>query len=196
MTATQADLLLTGGWTVDRWKELPEYPRYELIDGWLALLDRPAVYQFPLVDVCKALDAECPPDLLAVHRISLEVDARSRPCPDVVVLKTDHSDRSPVPIADAVLVFEVVPPDWNVRDLFVKETVYGRAGVPHYWLLDRSEPAGFTLMVLRPDGKGRFDVVESTHDVFTTTEPYPVTIDLPALTTRWRKRWERIRPRG
>jgi len=56
--------------------------------------------------------------------------------------------------------------------------------------------AGFTMMVLRPGAGGRFDIVETTHDVFTTDVPYPVTIDLPTLTAEWNETWEGIRSRN
>jgi hypothetical protein len=193
MTESRGDLLVTGGWTVDMVAALPGRPRYELVDGWLMLVDRPPVFQFPLVELMRALDEHCPPELMPVHRIPLEVDERSQPCPDVVVLKEGRLDRCPVPIEDALLIGEILPPDWHFRDLQSKERLYARAGVPLYWLLDRSEPAGFTLMVFRLEANGRYDLVESTHGTFTTTEPYPITLDLPTLTAMWRKRWERIR---
>ncbi|GIE93643.1 Uma2 family endonuclease [Paractinoplanes rishiriensis] len=186
-----------GDWTVDELVRAPNDRRYELIDGCLVPVDHPPIFQFPMLDLGRALEAECPPDLVVLPRIPLRVDARSQPCPDVVVLQPDHLDRSPVPIADAVLVCEVVAPDWHFRDQNAKTGIYARAGVTDYWLVDRSEPAGFTLMVFRPRAKGGgFDMVDSTHDVFSTKRPYPVTIDLPTLTERWRKRWERIRSAG
>ena len=55
---------------------------------------------------------------------------------------------------------------------------------------------GIVLSAFRPGPGGDYDMVASTRQVFATDVPYPVTIDLPALTARRDAILQAIRPRG
>jgi hypothetical protein len=66
--------------------------------------------------------------------------------------------------------------------MYAKAKVYAAAGVENYWVLDPLFEDGIVLSQFRPGPSGDYEMVGSTKDVFRTDVPFPVTIDLPALT--------------
>ena len=173
-------------WTVDDLASLPADLRYELIDGRLILPSPTAIHQDIGVRILMALEVDCPSDLMPVVDLSLEIDYRNEPRPDVVVIRPDHADITPLPVADAVLAVEVISPGSHFRDMYAKAKVYARAGVASYWVVDPLFEDGIVLTEFRPGENGVYEIVTSTNKVFTTDVPYPVTIDLPKLTERRR----------
>ena len=170
-------------WTVDDLASLPGDLRYELVDGRLILPSPTAIHQDIALEVLLALRAQCPPGLLVVYDLSLEVGSRNEPRPDVVVIRPDHADVTPLPVQDAVLAVEVVSTWSLIRDMYAKATVYAGAGVGSYWVIQPTADAT-VLTEFRPGDNGAYDIFRSTDKIFTTDLPYPVTIDLPGLTAR------------
>ena len=74
-------------WTVDDLAELPKDLPYELINGRLIVPSPTALHQDLCVDVLLALDVNCPPEFLVSIDLSLQVDRRNEPRPDVVVIR-------------------------------------------------------------------------------------------------------------
>jgi len=144
-----------------------------------------AMHQDLGIEVMLALRSSCPPDLLVVTDLSLKSDPRNEPRPDVVVVGLHHLRRSPLPVEDAVLAVEVISPASHFRDLYAKSRVYAKAGIAQYWVIDPTFKDGFVLTQYLRGPTGEYEVAVSTNKVFSTDEPYPVTIDLPALTARW-----------
>ncbi|MDG4785569.1 Uma2 family endonuclease [Micromonospora sp. WMMD1102] len=131
-----------------------------------------------------ALEANCPPEYVVGIDLSMRVDRRNEPRPDVVALRREHVTRSPVPVRDAVIAVEVISPDSTFQDMYDKARVYGHAGVPTYWVVDPlHERMTLTEFVLGPTGE--YEPAAHTDDVFDTERPWKVTVDLPALTSRW-----------
>ena len=54
-----------------------------------------------------------------------------------------------LPVTDVVLAVEVLSPNSAGDDLILKRHQYGRAGIPHRWIVDQRQR---TLTVLRHDG--------------------------------------------
>jgi Uma2 family endonuclease len=183
-------------WTVDDLATLPKDLLYELIDGRLILPSPTAIHQDIGVEVLLALRLQCPPDLMPVVDLSLKVNYRNEPRPDVVVISFDHADISPVPVADAVLAVEVISPHSQFRDMYAKAKVYAAAGVANYWVIDPLHDDGIVLTEFRPGAGGDYEIFTSTRQIFSTDVPYPVTLDLPALTARRRAVLERARTIG
>ena len=183
-------------WTVDDLATLPKDLRYELIDGRLILPSPTAIHQNIGVRVLLALEADCPPGYMVVTDLSLRIDARNEPRPDVVVISLDHANVSPVPVEDVLLAVEVISPDSHFRDNYAKAKVYAAAGVANYWVIDPLLEEGVVLSAFHPGPRGDYDMVISTRQVFATDVPYPVTIDLPALTARRDAILEATRSKG
>jgi Uma2 family endonuclease len=181
-------------WTVDDLASLPKDLRYELIDGRLLLPSPTALHQDIGVRVLMALEVACPPDLMVVLDLSLKVDRRNEPRPDVLVIKPDHVNVTPLPVHDAVLVVEVISAGSHFRDMYAKTKIYAAAGVEHYWVIDPLFEDGMVLTHFRRGDSGEYELVTSTDGVFVTDVPYPVTVDLPELTQRRKAMLERARP--
>jgi Uma2 family endonuclease len=183
---TALDLPDKQDWTVDDLASLPKDLRYELIDGRLLLPSPTAIHQDIGVRVLLALEVGCPPDLKVFVDLSLKVDHRNEPRPDVVVVRPGRLDVTPLPIEDAVLAVDVISPGSHFRDMYAKAKVYAAAGVASYWVIDPLFEDGMVLSEFRPSPNGDYELVSSTNQIFTTDVPFPVTIDLPALTERRR----------
>jgi hypothetical protein len=90
--------------------------------------------------------------------------------------------RSPAPIEGALLLVEVVSPTSHWRDMHAKAKVFAAAGVEHYWVVDPTFKSGVVLTEFRIGDDGRYDIATSTNKIFTTDVPFPITVDVPALT--------------
>jgi Uma2 family endonuclease len=173
-------------WTVDDLAELPPDLPYELVNGRLILTSPDFVHQFVCGELLVALQQGCPAGHAPVIDLSLDVGRYSEPRPDVVVMDTSHVDQHPPPVEDAILAVEVVSKDSKVRDVYDKAGMYAGAGVKHYWVIDPlSDKISLAEHVLEPRPRPRrYTIARQTTDVFTTDRPYPITVDLPALTAR------------
>ncbi|MET8091269.1 Uma2 family endonuclease [Micromonospora sp. NPDC005220] len=170
-------------WTVDDLGDLPKDLPYELINGRLILPSPTALHQDLCVEILLALRINCPPEYLVSIDLSMRVDRRNEPRPDVVAIRREHADRSPVPVEDALLAVEVISPTSVFRDMYDKARVYAHAGVQTYWVVDPlRERMTLTEFVLGP--KGEYEAAAHTDDVFVTERPWKVAVDLPALTAR------------
>jgi Uma2 family endonuclease len=66
---------------------------------------------------------------------SSRLDTRSEPEPDIAILRSLPTGRTPPPVEDVVLVIEVSDTSL-MYDLNVKAPLYARAGIPEYWVAD------------------------------------------------------------
>jgi Uma2 family endonuclease len=169
-------------WTVGDLVHLPKDLRYELIDGRLVLPSPTVFHQRICIELANMLRPRCPPEFDAVIDVSLEVDWRNEPRPDVVVVRKALGFRSPVPIEGSLLLVEVVSPTSHFRDMNAKWKLFASAGVQSYWVVDPTFTGGVVLTEFRLGERGQYDTVASTNRVFTTDVPFPITIDVPALT--------------
>jgi Uma2 family endonuclease len=174
-------------WTVDDLKDLPEDLNYELVNGRLILPSPTAIHQDIAVRVKLALEEHCPETHVVSTDQSLAIDYKNEPRPDVVVMPAEHIDVSPVPVAGSLLAVEVVSASQTVREMVDKAKAYAIAKIPYYWIIDsHDEQLSLTELILDP-ATGRYQLGEATIGVFETDQPFPVTIDLPALSTRYAK---------
>ena len=170
-------------WTVDDLGDLPKDLPYELINGRLIVPSPTALHQDLCVRLLLALEVNCPAEYLVSIDLSMRVDRRNEPRPDVVAIRREHADRSPVPVEDALLAVEVVSPSSTFRDLYDKARVYARAGVRTYWVVDPLHDR-MTLTEYVLSASGEYEVAAHTEDLFVTERPWKVSVDLPALTVR------------
>jgi Uma2 family endonuclease len=168
-------------WTVDDLADLPPDFRYELINGRLVASSPSGAHQGLTTDIAVALRADCPSDFVVRVDQPLRVDRRSELRPDVVAVRAGPAGRTPVAVEDVVLAVEILSPDWTYGRTYAKTRIYMEAGVADYWIID---PTGekITLTSVLPQPGVR--VGAHTADVFRADRPWPVTLDLPALTRR------------
>ncbi|MFI5927472.1 Uma2 family endonuclease [Micromonospora sp. NPDC051543] len=142
-----------------------------------------AVHQDLCVRLLLAVEVNCPPEYLVSIDLSMRVDRRNEPRPDVVVIRRKHAGRSPVPVEDVLLAVEVVPSPFVFRDMYDKAKVYAHAGIRSYWVVDPSQER-VTLTEYALGANREYEQVAHTEDLFVTERPWKVSVDLPALTSR------------
>jgi len=171
-------------WTVDDLKDLPKDFRYELVNGRLIVPSPTAMHQDIAHRVKSALEEHCPDGYVVSTDQSLAIDVKNEPRPDVVVMPAEHFDVSPVPVAGSLLVVEVISATQTVREMVDKARAYSSAKIGHYWIIDPlREQIELIEMILDDAGRG-YDYGEATAGVFRTQQPFPVVLDLPALSKR------------
>jgi Uma2 family endonuclease len=170
-------------WTVDDLGDLPPDLPYELVNGRLIFPSPAPLHQFICGRVMFALETHCPVDYFVSMDQSLSVDRRNEPRPDVVAIRVEKANRSPVPVQDALLAVEVISPDSTIRDRHEKVRLYANAGVPAYWVIDPlRERVTFTEFLLSP--KGGYEPSVETDGLLTIDRPWKVTLDLPGWSRR------------
>ncbi|MFY1637851.1 Uma2 family endonuclease [Solwaraspora sp. WMMB335] len=65
--------------------------------------------------------------------------------PDLVVWSKPQSDAVWLPVADVLLVVEIVSPGSEGTDMITKRNEYAAAGIPQYWIVDQ-DPAQTVTM--------------------------------------------------
>lgn len=80
---------------------------------------------------------------------------------------------------DVVVVVEIVSPDSKRTDYVTKHGEYADAGIPHYWIVDLSEPV--SLVACHQAGELGYQDAPAMTGVIQTTEPFPVKLDLDRL---------------
>ncbi|MFC4131034.1 Uma2 family endonuclease [Hamadaea flava] len=174
-------------WTVDDLQDLPENLNYELVNGRLILPSPTFTHQEIAIRVKLALDEHCPQTHVVSTDQSIAIDNENEPRPDVVVIPVEHIDVSPVPVAGSLLAVEIVSASQSFREMADKATAYAIANIPHYWIIDSQEEQLYLAEMALDSQTGEYRRIGATTGVFKTEQPYPVTIDLPALSTRYAK---------
>ena len=183
---TVADYLALG--------EDPDGVRYELQEGNLIVSPKPVPeHQIALNELMYQLRDHVPADLRPV--VDVDVDLRLVPpaapgtvrAPDIVVVTRAGLARrrheGGVLRADEIRVaIEIVSPGSRRVDKVFKRSEYADAGIPHYWVVDLGEPDE-RISLTAHHLAGEFGYMDPGPVVgtFTTTEPFPVRIDLDAL---------------
>lgn len=181
-------------WTVDDLAELPPDLNYELINGRLTLPSPTLGHQDVMFRVWQALDLHCPPEFVVGGDQSLEIDRRNEPRPDVVIVRSIHYNRTPVPVEDAILTVEIVSQHSQFRDMVEKSQVYAKAGIPRYWIIDQLQDlVRLSEKILDPGTRTYRDGITTT-DRFEVDDPWPIVIDLPVITARRNAILEQAKP--
>lgn len=104
--------------------------------------------------------------------------------PDLLVVRRSARERvrregGIIRAAEVVVVAEFVSPGSRRTDYVLKRADYADAGIPHYWIVDLDDPVSLVACHLA----GELGYVDggAAAGVFTTTEPFPVRLDLDAL---------------
>jgi Uma2 family endonuclease len=176
--------------TLEEFIELPEdhSRRYELQEGILIVSPRAnSLRQRVVFRLMTMLNSQLSPEWEAVGDVEMITEPgfpASVRVPDVVVVREKLvSTAAPRFTADEVLLaVEIISPGSHRTDTLVKPVEYANAGIPHYWVIDLNEP----LSLAAYDQAGDFGYQEApaVTGTFTTIEPFPLQVDLTALTRR------------
>jgi Uma2 family endonuclease len=173
------------GWFADDLDHLPEAPRHtELIDGALVFMMSPqrAWHGRLIHALVNALAAQAPAGVEVEPQMTIRLDTRNRPEPDVVAATASYDpDRTFYTPDQVLLVVEVVSPESAHRDRTVKLRKYAEAGIAHYWRIEDecSLPVVHTYEL---DVPTRAYVATGIHrGTLSVVAPFAVTIELDKL---------------
>ncbi|NEC08760.1 Uma2 family endonuclease [Streptomyces sp. SID7909] len=180
-----------GGWTADDLDTLPNLPPHtELIDGSLVFACPQTVFHSRAVSFFSGhLLSSAPPGLESVARFTIDIDRSNRPEPDIVVVRADAVEslrQTRFPASSVLLAIEVVSDDSVTRDRETKPVKYARAKIPHYWRVEEQNGRTVVYVFELEPTTGAYTSTGIFHDRMKVSVPFPVDLDLSAITPRRR----------
>lgn len=174
------------GWFAEVLDHLPEAPRHtELIDGALVFMMSPQrSWRGRLVTaLTTTLMAQAPAGLEVERKMTIRLDARNRPEPDLLLTDLPYDPDRTWYAPDAVqLVVEVVSPESAHRDRTVKLRKYAEAGIPHYWCIEDEEGAPVVHAYELDGPTGVYAPAGIFRGALRRRVPFEINLDLDALT--------------
>lgn len=175
------------GYTVDDLFTLPDLPPHtELIDGSLVFVSPQRDFHSTMIDLLvTGLRSTAPPEVKIRREMTVVLDRRNGPEPDVSVVRTEAvtgPDVTRYQAADVLLAVEVVSPDSEARDREAKPHKYATAGIPHFWLVEMTgtdQHPVVRVYELDPVTKA-YALTGIHHDRLKTGVPFPVDLDISA----------------
>ncbi|MEU0057751.1 Uma2 family endonuclease [Streptomyces sp. NPDC006334] len=176
------------GYTVDDLLTLPDLPPHtELIDGSLVLVSPQRWFHFTAIDLLvTGLRRTLPPDLKVAREMTVVLDRRNGPEPDISVIKAaarKGPDQTYFEAEDVILAVEVISPESEARDRLTKTHKYAAAGIRYYWLVEMTgsnrHPAIEVFEL--SDDTGSYRQTGSYGDRIKVDQPYPIDIDLTEI---------------
>jgi Uma2 family endonuclease len=183
MAAPWNDHLLT----LEEYDALPEdnSRHYELHEGVLIVTPRAIpLHQKVAYHLQVALDAHLSDDWEIFQDVEVVLRSVFPPivrAPDLVIVSAEAAEANPPRFApdQVLLAVEIISPGSRNTDTITKPAEYAAAGIPHYWVIDLESPLSLTVFHLVGDlGYQRAPAVTGR---FTTSEPFPLDIDLTSL---------------
>ncbi|MEW1721415.1 Uma2 family endonuclease [Streptomyces sp. NPDC093109] len=173
------------GYTVDDLFTLPGLPRHtELIDGSLVFASPRRRFHTDMTDLLvTGLRRTAPPELKVRREMTVVIDRRNGPEPDVSVVRAKavtSSDQTSYPAADVLLAVEVVSPDSEARDRTAKPLKYAAAGIPYFWLVEVAGSDKHPIVrtyELDPVSKS-YVPIGIFHNQLKTSAPFTVDLDI------------------
>ncbi|MER5373658.1 Uma2 family endonuclease [Streptomyces sp. NPDC002553] len=176
------------GYTVDDLLTLPDLPPHtELIDGSLVLVSPQRWFHVTAIDLLvTGLRRTLPPDLKVAREMTVVLDRRNGPEPDISVIKAaarKGPDQTYFEAEDVILAVEVISPESEARDRLTKTHKYAAAGIRYYWLVEMTgsnrHPAIEVFEL--SDDTGSYRQTGSYGDRIKVDQPYPIDIDLTEI---------------
>ncbi|MFI7403360.1 Uma2 family endonuclease [Streptomyces sp. NPDC049541] len=176
------------GYTVDDLLTLPDLPPHtELIDGSLVLVSPQRYFHFAAIDLLvTGLRRTMPSDLKVAREMTVVLDRRNGPEPDVSVIKAAAKKgltQTYFEGKDVVLAVEVISPESEARDRLTKTHKYAAAGIQHYWLVEMSGPDDHPVVEVfeLSAATGAYRSAGTYRDRIKVDKPYPIDIDLTEI---------------
>jgi Uma2 family endonuclease len=163
--------------TVEDMESMPDDEfRYELDDGVLIVSPAPSsLHQLAVLRLAQILDIACPPELVVLPGVGVNISRFQHRVPDVAVVRADSMD-TVFQEQPPALAVEVASPRTRLYDRNRKKQVYEQFGIASYWIVepDRAKPE---LMVFELR-EGRYQEVArvAEDEPFRAVLPFPVTV--------------------
>ncbi|MFE6285663.1 Uma2 family endonuclease [Streptomyces sp. NPDC057877] len=173
------------GWVAEDLDRLPEAPRHtELIDGALVFMMSPQRWWHGhlVTMLAVALMEQAPSDVRVGREMTIRLDERNRPEPDLLLTTAAYAkDRTWFTPDEVQLAIEVVSPESAHRDRTVKLRKYAEAGIPHYWCVEEEHGAP-VVHVYELDGPtGVYAPAGIFRGTLKRPVPFEISLDLDKL---------------
>ncbi|AJT64967.1 Uma2 family endonuclease [Streptomyces chattanoogensis] len=176
------------GYTVDDLLTLPDLPPHtELIDGSLVFVSPQRDFHSIVIDLLvNGLRSTVPPELKVRREMTVVIDRRNGPEPDVSVVRAAavrSRTQTHFQVRDVMLAGEVVSPESEARDRDTKPHKYANAGIPYFWRIEMGGVDDHPVVhVFELDAEARVYVPTGTHhNRLKLSVPYDIDIDLTAI---------------
>ncbi|MBY8883197.1 Uma2 family endonuclease, partial [Actinacidiphila acidipaludis] len=133
-----------------------------------------------------SLRTQTPADLRVGREMTIVVNKRNRPEPDVTVVRRDAVSEAGNETAfhaeDVVLAIEVVSPESEARDTHRKPQLYAEAGIRHFWRVEQGNGRRPIVYAYELDPvTAAYVPVGIFHDRLKLPAPFTIDIDLAAI---------------
>ncbi|MFF7713585.1 Uma2 family endonuclease [Streptomyces sp. NPDC087659] len=175
------------GCTVEDLLTLPGLPPHtELIDGNLVFACPQCCFHSLAIDLLvHGLRSTAPPELRVVREMTVVLDKRNGPEPDVSVVRAAAArsrEQTYFQVRDVLLAVEVVSPDSEARDTDTKPHKYAGAGIPYFWRVEMAGDEQPVVHVFELDKESRVYVPGGTfRDRLKVSVPFGIDIDLAGI---------------
>ncbi|MFE3142311.1 Uma2 family endonuclease [Streptomyces scopuliridis] len=178
-----------GGWTADDLDRLPNLPPHtELIDGSLVFVSPQTLFHSRAVSFFEwQLQSLAPSDWEVVRELTIDIDPQNRPEPDVMVVDSEEvrdETQTRFPAESVLLTVEVVSTESMSRDRETKPAKYARVKIPHYWRVENQDGRAVVYAFELEPATGVYVCTGIFHDRMKVSVPFPVDLDLTAITPR------------
>lgn len=177
-----------GGFTAEDLDRLPDLPPHtELIDGRLVFVSPQKYFHSLAVSLLEyALRSQVSAELRVIRDMSVVLGKRNRPEPDIMLVRaaavTAAAEETSFRAEDAVLVAEVVSPDSEERDRDTKPRKYARAGITHFWRVEKGPGRRPVVYVYELDpATAQYALTGIHHDRLVLSAPFALDIDLTEI---------------
>ncbi|WP_128379092.1 Uma2 family endonuclease [Streptomyces cavernae] len=179
------------GWTADDLDRIPGLPPHtELLDGSLVFMSPQTAFHARCMRLMEnTLLAQAPSHLDVLREMTIKLDTKNRPEPDILVFPLEANTGSRQTWyrpEDVLLAVEVVSADSRERDREVKPRKYAAAGVPHFWRVEEDEDKGLPVVYVyeRDPATEVYGLTGIFHDRLKVSVPFDIEIDLTAINRR------------
>ncbi|MGP3962507.1 Uma2 family endonuclease [Nonomuraea sp. 3N208] len=175
-----------GGFVAEDLDHIPDLPAHtELIDGSLVFVSPQASFHMRVVSLLESeIRRAAPKDLRVRREMSVILDKRQRPEPDLFVIPASAEERSRqtfYPGQDLILAVEVVSPESEVRDRKRKPTLYAEAGIPHFWRVEDDSDKAIVYVYELDPATSAYALTGIHHERVKVTVPFDLDIDLTEI---------------
>ncbi|GAA1989410.1 Uma2 family endonuclease [Catenulispora subtropica] len=174
------------GYTAEDLDRIPDLPPHtELIDGSLVFVSPQSMFHMAVIDGLRdELRRQAPDGLVVMREMTITLAPRQRPEPDLSVV-TEAAfrglEQTDLPVAEAILVVEVVSQESEIRDRERKPQLYAAAGIPDFWRIE-NEAGEPVVHAHELASDGTYHLVAVHRGLLKTSRPFPLEIDLTGLT--------------
>ncbi|WP_067815236.1 Uma2 family endonuclease [Actinomadura kijaniata] len=175
------------GWTADHLDELPPgAPRMELIDGALIVMSPQTDFHSEVMRrLANALDDAAPDSLRVQIAMTVKLDPRQRPEPDIVVVQPQPNPagkrRTYYLPDEVVLVVEIVSEESAERDRETKPLKYAKAGIKHFWRVEDEDGRPVVHVFELEEATGSYVATGIYRDRVPVEVPFAMDIDVKRL---------------